>query len=278
MNLLKIKEAYINVEEIVRVLLHNVFNKDKSYFDKKFGKSKRQYYRVYENRESQKGTIFFIHGGGWWHGSPESFSLVGEYFSKREYTVVMPSYRLVPTNIYPDQIKDVMSAYDDYVTSDLYKEKKNKKIVIAGFSAGGELAVNLCFNNELSKGKDFDLKNVEGLLLLSGVLDFSKCYDEHAINLIKNYIGSEKNYLDMNPINLLALSKKVEILCIHGEDDPLIDLASSKSFVDRYKNIGGVAELEILKKRQHRDILDSISNEGDENSYIIHEFIGKHIN
>lgn len=269
---LKIKEVYINSREIIRVIKHNIFNRNKKYIDKRFGTDKRQYYRIYKNRKSSKGTVFFIHGGGWWHGSPESFSLVGEFFYNQGYTVVMPSYRLVPTHLYPTQINDVIMAFEDYINSDFYNKKINKKIVIGGFSAGGELAINLIFNNTLREENRFVFQNVVGILILSGVLDFEKCYDEHAIHLIKNYIGEEE-YRSKNPISLLKKEYIIDLMCIHGEDDPLISVDSSVSFVSEYLNLGGNAKINIIKGKQHRDILELISVGEDCNNSFIIEFL-----
>ena len=85
----------------------------------KYGSDKKQYYKVYK-QNSNKPTIFFIHGGGWWQGSPSLYSGVGKYFFKHGYTVVLVGYRLVPHYRYPIQIEDAFKALRHYIKNKIY--------------------------------------------------------------------------------------------------------------------------------------------------------------
>ena len=72
----------------------------------------------------------FVHGGGWWHGSPKTSSCIGKFFNDLGYNVVIPAYRLVPLYKYPTQINDVFAAVKDY----LNKYNNTKELINGIFS------------------------------------------------------------------------------------------------------------------------------------------------
>ena len=109
----------------------------------KYGSDKKQYYKVYK-QNSNKPTIFFIHGGGWCQGSPSLYSGVGKYFFKHGYTVVLVGYRLVPHYRYPIQIEDAFKALRHYIKNN----DTNNGIVVGGYSAGAEISSHLAFDTK----------------------------------------------------------------------------------------------------------------------------------
>lgn len=235
----------------------------------KYGNNKRQYYKVYTPYDSNiKSTIFFIHGGGWWHGNPSLYSGIGKFFYKLGYQTVLCGYRLVPFHRYPIQIEDVFEALSNFINNN----KDINSIVIAGYSAGGELASRIVFdkNRRLEYGIDENL--IKGFISLSGVLDFSKCTSMYSKILINNYVyKDDKN--KANPINLLNKTVDVPILCIHGDNDSLINVNTSVSFVDKVVNLDENTILKIIKKGEHEDTIDLVRGYGNKYSEYILKFI-----
>ncbi|MDZ4907238.1 alpha/beta hydrolase, partial [Clostridium perfringens] len=138
----------------------------------------KQYYRIY-NGDRDKPIIFFIHGGGWWHGSPKTSSCIGKFFNDLGYTVILPAYRLVPLYKYPIQINDIFKSIKCYLSSE--ENLESRKFIVVGFSAGGELATNLVFNSKKQLEFGIDKSIFKGMITLAGVLDFEKCISKHSI-------------------------------------------------------------------------------------------------
>lgn len=269
----QVREILLNTRVSFKMFNKNYLNLNKEYRDIKYGDNHRQYYRIYEGKDGQGPIVFFIHGGGWWHGSPKTFSMVGEYFSKLGYTVVMPAYRLVPIYKYPNQIEDVTLAFRDFCKLIDYKNN-TREIIIGGFSAGGELAVNLVFNEKLHERFKVDTSFVKKVFILSGVLNFNWCkYSSRANDLINNYLGDKENYRKANPITLVKEKKDLNIMCIHGSKDPLIPVENSISFIDRVKELKMNGRVVIVSEKQHIDMLDLISGEGEIVSNILMDFL-----
>lgn len=280
----RISEKIEMIPIIYKIFSKNIKIKKENFKSFKYGENIKQYYRVFDG-DKDKPIIFFIHGGGWWHGSPKTSSCIGKFFNELGYTTVLPAYRLAPIYKYPTQINDIFMAIKDYLSREHYVLKEDgllieegdnsteKNIIVMGFSAGGELAVNLVFNNEKQKEFKINRSVFKGLITLSGVLDFEKCTSKHSINLIGNYIGEDYLMRDANPIRLLDKTYDIPILSLHGGKDPLIDLENSISFISKINSLGGNAKLEVLENKYHSDIVSLIISKGEKESRIILDFI-----
>ncbi|HSQ90405.1 alpha/beta hydrolase, partial [Romboutsia sp.] len=225
----KLKRKIININRTITYSYIKDFNIKGQNI--KYGDDKRNYYKIYEqenNKNKIKATIFFVHGGGWWHGSPSLYSGVGKYFYKMGYTTILAGYRLVPFYRYPCQVEDVFKALSHYIKNN----PTVNNIIVAGYSAGGELASHLVFDYERQEKYNIDHNILKGFISISGVLDFLKCTSTYSKILINNYVYKGK--IDKaNPINLLNKEVNIPIMCIHGECDSLIDINTSISFIEK---------------------------------------------
>lgn len=234
----------------------------------KYGKNNRQYYKVYNPDTLNNVTIFFVHGGGWWHGNPSLYSSVGKYFYKMGYNSVIVGYRLAPFYRYPSQIEDVFTALKHYSENNV-----SDNIIVSGYSAGGELSTHLVFDTDRQERYNIDKSNLRGFISISGVLNFLKCKSSYSKFLIKNYIY-EKEIKDTNPINLLDKdTTHIPIMCIHGDSDSLIDSENSISFINKARSLDKNTTLKIIEKAEHEDTIDIIRGNGNKYSKYILNFI-----
>ncbi len=83
--------------------------------------------------------LLYFFGGGYLQGSPEEDLPITVTLSHRlNITVISPDYRLAPENPYPAAIEDGQSVYRE-----LLGERDVRSILLAGESAGGNLALQL---------------------------------------------------------------------------------------------------------------------------------------
>jgi acetyl esterase len=86
-------------------------------------------------------AILFFHGGGWVMGSLEGYDLVSRYLCARAgCVVVVVDYRLAPEHKFPAAIDDAVAAYRWLATDATGLGVDPARIVIAGDSAGGNVA------------------------------------------------------------------------------------------------------------------------------------------
>lgn len=237
----------------------------------KYGSDKKQYYKIYKGNKN-KPTIFFIHGGGWWQGSPSLYSGVGKYFFKHGYTIVLVGYRLVPDYRYPIQIEDAFKALKHYIKNN----DNNNGIVVGGYSAGAEISSHLAFDTKRQNKYQISKTFLKGFISISGVLNFNECDSKKSKRLIKRYVY-KSNTDNCNPINLINKNSTISTLCIHGDNDTLIDIENSISFINTLKNVNNHCYLKIIKGAEHEDTIDIVRGNGNEYSKYIFEFIEKNI-
>jgi len=92
--------------------------------------------RVFEPAGA-RGTIVYLHGGGWVVGSPGSYDQVGRMLANAAGArVVLPDYRLAPEHPYPAALQDAEAAL-------LAALDAGGPVAVAGDSAGGQLAAVL---------------------------------------------------------------------------------------------------------------------------------------
>lgn len=89
--------------------------------------------RRYVPAAQQSGTFVYFHGGGWVIGDLDTHDVVAASFAAvTQREVVSVDYRLAPEHRYPAALEDCVA-----VTREL---AKTGKVVVAGDSAGGNLA------------------------------------------------------------------------------------------------------------------------------------------
>ena len=97
--------------------------------------------RVLVPAEHPRGVVVYYHGGGWVLGGIEDSNLVGRHLAQRTgCAVVLVGYRLAPEYRYPTPVEDSWAALcwaDEHLPG---LAGKRVPLIVAGDSAGGNLA------------------------------------------------------------------------------------------------------------------------------------------
>lgn len=90
---------------------------------------------------AEKSAILFFHGGSFIYGSARSTheDVIARIALASRVPVAAPDYRLVPEHRFPAQLEDAIHAFDALVASGV----DASRVVVAGDSAGGNLAIEL---------------------------------------------------------------------------------------------------------------------------------------
>lgn len=122
-------------------------------------------------------AIMIIHGGGWRTGNRTQHYPLAQRLANLGYTCFTPEYRLSTEALYPAAVNDLKAAIK-WVRSHAKEYDSNAaKLVVAGFSAGGELAafIGNTNGNKNFEGKDC-LNNVssqvQAIVDIDGTLSF----------------------------------------------------------------------------------------------------------
>jgi acetyl esterase/lipase len=131
--------------------------------------------------QSARPVIMWIHGGGFKAGNNKSQSYIvkmANEFAERGYVCISINYRVRnkpgddKTGTMTDALEDAMAGLN-WIRKNYEKLRIDKtKIIIGGGSAGGMLAVNLCYKDKTASGK-WDKSGIIGLVDLWGSPDES---------------------------------------------------------------------------------------------------------
>lgn len=102
-------------------------------------------YRPSTSEAASLPVVIYFHGGGWILGSPESHDLpVARMCAEAGVAVLSLDYRLAPEHVFPDALMDGLAAVDWVVRAGRSNGLDPDRLVVAGDSAGGNLAAGLC--------------------------------------------------------------------------------------------------------------------------------------
>ncbi|MBV1687176.1 alpha/beta hydrolase [Novosphingobium sp. G106] len=155
---------------------------------------------VPEGRVGRQANAVYmdIHGGGFVAGGGEMCRILAQLRAMDHGVEVWSvDYRLAPAAVFPAALDDCFEAY-----AGLIAEKKTGDVVLAGSSAGGNLAAATVL-----RARDEGMAMPAGLLLLTPALDLTWSGDSHCTNrhLDTNLTGSSAagpgQYVSGDPTN-----------------------------------------------------------------------------
>ncbi len=200
-----------------------------------YGTDPKQTLDVYlpaERSSENTPLIVYIHGGAWIDGNKSEFlafqSLMGKSFPG--YAFVAIDYRLYNPNTklnqFPTQEKDVISSIE-YVLSKASGWNISDKIILAGASAGGHLAL-------LHSYKHQDIGNIQAVIAFFPPTDLSPFYEFNSITsaLLASLIGGTPTeqpriFSASSPVTFVD-ENSVPTVFFHGTTDTVVPISQSE--------------------------------------------------
>jgi acetyl esterase len=97
---------------------------------------------IFRPKQVESGTILFVHGGGWCFCNLDTHERFMRSLAEASHKhVIGIHYRLAPENPFPAGLTDVVSAFRTVLSSRTFLGLSDGPVVIAGDSAGGNLAL-----------------------------------------------------------------------------------------------------------------------------------------
>lgn len=198
------------------------------------------YYDFYRNPASSR-VIVFIHGGGWESGDTQQLPDLLWFMVGQGWNVLSLTYRKTPYFQWPVQRNDLEDSLRHAQT--FLSQLDWKRWVVAGRSAGGQLAGEICYRQTK------DLLSPSGCILLYAPTDLEMGYEvggEDDIlasrGLLRRYLGGTPAdhrdvYREASPV-FLANSQSPPTLLLHGQVDPLTWYKHSERLFERLKSAG----------------------------------------
>jgi dienelactone hydrolase len=166
---------------------------------------------------------------------------------------VVPNYRLAPRHPWPAQIRDVTRALGWAKKNIATFGGDSERVVIAGASAGGQLAalVALCANDPTWRPDDMtDVTDwsVQGAMPFYGVLEMTgdeahwRGLGRGLLNVLERRIvqapfeGNEPLYRAMSPFARIGTDAP-PFFVVQGRNDTLVDVQVARNFVAKFRDV-----------------------------------------
>lgn len=168
------------------------------------------------------GIFYYIHGGGFFGGSPDVVDeAVKMFVAKTGMCAVSVDYRLAPEHPYPVGHEDCYRVLQWIGDNEEEFGESRKRIFVAGDSAGGNLA-QYCSTRDREEKK----YKIKGQLLLYPTVNMAKVKDE--------YYQPEKEIFEMAPGQKRGLKKMIGMF--GGMSDGLEPILGTKDIGNVYLN------------------------------------------
>ncbi len=197
-------------------------------------------------------VIFYIHGGSWTFGDKrEQGRPMLHEFVRRGWVAVVINYRLAPRFPWPAQIEDATRALRWIKTSIALHGGDPARVVVAGGSAGGQLAALLALTSNDPTWHPEDVPeipdwSVRGAMPFYGVLEMTgdeehwRGFGRGLLHLLENRIvqlpfrENEDIYRKMSPYDRIHAAAP-PFLVVHGVNDTLVDVNVARGFVEKFR-------------------------------------------
>lgn len=177
--------------------------------------------RVYKKAgvdDPPEGLLYYIHGGGFFGGSPDVVEeSVKMFVAKTGMWAVSVDYRLAPENPYPIGHRDCYQVCRWIGDSTSRFGAKAHAIFVAGDSAGGNLA-QYCSTRDWEEGRHY----IRGQLLLYPTLNMAMVEDE--------YYNEGMRQFEMAPKQRRGLTKMIGMFAgMSGGLEPILGVKEVKN-------------------------------------------------
>ena len=210
-------------------------------------------------------VVIFIHGGGWVQGTKEASVLSALPYIAMGYSVVNVEYRLANVSLAPAAIEDCRCALRWVVAHAKEYNIDTDRIVIAGASAGGHLALT---TGMLRTSDGFDRfcqapgePKVAAIVNFFGIADVADLLDgpnkkpfPESWPYTVQWLGNQPNRLDVakaaSPMTYVRAGMPATI-SIHGDADPLVPYQHSVRLQEALQKAGIPHELVTIPGGGH---------------------------
>ncbi len=215
-------------------------------------------------------VLFFVHGGAWVMGDKATFKDPAKQFAAHGIGVVCPNYRLTPDVQHPKHVDDVAKAFA-WTLDNIGKYGGDaKKVVVGGHSAGGHLTALLASNEEYLKAEKRSLKDVRGVVGVSGVYLI-----DHRLELFhKAFTSDEKTCKSASPLSHVGADRPPMLLAFADKDFTGLP-GMAEAFAKELTNAKSDATSKEFKGRDHITIMSNMKKADDPLFLAAKEFILK---
>ncbi|WP_293976731.1 alpha/beta hydrolase [Sphingomonas sp.] len=182
-------------------------------------------------------AVMLFFGGGWRAGTVDAFASRARALAARGYVVILPDYRVFCRDRTGpmEAMKDARAAYDWLIAHAAGIGVDQRRIVLGGGSAGGQLALMTTIRRNVGH-------RPAALVLYNPAIDPGAMPEFLSLSMnASRPISPARQPLDHMPPAII----------MHGEADEYVPIATIRAFCVRYRAAGGRCDVEAYPEQRH---------------------------
>jgi arylformamidase len=209
--------------------------------DLPYGSGMRQAWDLFPGNDPTAPCMVFFHGGYWQMNGRENFACVAEGLAPHGWSVALPGYTLAPNATLETIVAENRAALD-WLQEHAYQYKLGTKFIVAGWSAGAQLA-SLALPHPL----------IEAGLAIAGVYELSPLRDTYLNDKLSL---TDEEVANFSPSRLPIVHKPLAIAYGTAELPALIEEA--RTFHRLRSDAHAPGALLPIPKANHYSILNEL--------------------
>jgi acetyl esterase len=199
-------------------------------------------------KSDERPVILFFHDGGWFEGTHEGFFRKCRRYASKGWVTISFEYRLSNhKDINPIHcIMDARSAVRWARKNAQHLHINPDKIVVAGQSAGGHLALSTAFGSSFNEKSD----DLAISCIPNAVVCFSSCYDTKRAPWFISLLPKEINVEKTSPYYNIT-STAPPLLMFHTKKDEIVAYEQAADFNRRMHEKRNYCELITFEEGSH---------------------------
>jgi acetyl esterase/lipase len=238
----------------------------------------RQTLDVYAPQDGKNlPVVVWIHGGGWQRGDKAEVQKKPQGFVDKGFVFVSVNYRLLPEVTIKQMAGDVAKAIrwvHDHAKD--FGGDPNT-LLVAGHSAGAQLAALVCTDDRYLKAEGLSLSLVKGCVPVDGdtydvPMQIATVEDRRA-TIYRQKFGDEQSQKELSPVTHVAKGKHLPpFLILHVADHPETK-AQSRRLVNALQESGVPARAYPAEEKNHTTINADLGLPDDKPTKALFEFL-----
>lgn len=233
-------------------------------------------------------VVFWIHGGGWQTGDKSSVQQKPRYFTEQGFVFVSTNYRLLPEVEMGVLIRDVAKALAWTHRHIASHGGDPSRIIVAGHSAGAQLAALLCTDERYLKEEGLTFTSLKGCIPVDGdtydipaIIETAETrrrvhHEPQAKFGHREKFGNDPaKHLDFSAVTHVAKDKGIPpFLILHVAEHP-DNSAQARRFGAVLRGAGIPVTVHGQKETNHTRINAELGTEGDAVTPVMADFLAK---
>ena len=281
----KITAIIMTIVSLVSSMGGSGVSKQVVYTDVAYGTHERQVMDICfpANYEENMGVVLYLHGGGWTSGDKKTYLSKVKSISKEVNCIgVTMNYRYASDTVHcADILKDIDSALAKIKSMAETRGIKCNKVMLAGYSAGGHLALLYAYAKKnsapikpaavisFSGPTDLSTSNFVEKNSLSGAESMRAMVSKLVgVTITKENFASKKSYiLKYSPIKYVSPSC-VPTIIVQGKLDSIVPVEDTRVFVKELKANGVTYKYYEMPNSPHQVNQDPAYVEASNNMFL----------